>query len=96
MTRQSEWFEDYEVRVGGDGKMGIYLRAYNVRLATFNCNTVALQTRLRLMFDAAYKAEQKRRLPKPRRGKRIKRFPRTGNDQRDFGFASDVGDQGYK
>lgn len=48
-----EWFKPYEVRVGKDGKVGIYTRDFNVRLATFNVNTTALQTRLKLLFERA-------------------------------------------
>lgn len=49
------WFEDYCIRVGDDGKPGIYLREFNVRLATFNANTQALQTRLSKLFDTCRK-----------------------------------------
>lgn len=64
MARPSEWWTDYEVRTGGDGKVGIYLREFNCRLATFNCNTTALQTRLAMLFDDAVAK------PKPKRRKR--------------------------
>jgi hypothetical protein len=49
----SEQLADYEVRSGRDGKMGIYLRAYNVRLATFAANSSALQTALMVVLDVA-------------------------------------------
>lgn len=42
--------EKYEVRRGDDGKMGIYLRAYNVRLAVFNVNSAKLQKTLTSFF----------------------------------------------
>lgn len=51
--RESVGWEDYEIRTGKDGKPGIYLRDYNVRLATFNCNTHALQVKLDLLFNRA-------------------------------------------
>lgn len=50
-----EWFKDFEVRIGGDGKAGIYLRSYNVRVAVFNSNSSAIQTRLKLLFERANK-----------------------------------------
>lgn len=62
-----QWFEDYEVREGKDGKPGIYTRDYNCRLATFNANTHALQTRLKLLFERAnapkIKPKRKRKPP---------------------------------
>ena len=50
---------DYCVRFSGnrprkDGKWGIYLRAYNVRLATFSDNSDHLREALAKMFDAAH------------------------------------------
>lgn len=64
-----EWFKDYCIRDGGDGKPGIYLREYNVRLATFNANTAALQTRLKLLFDRAIaKPKPKKRKPREKMG----------------------------
>jgi hypothetical protein len=56
-TRPSAQWADYEIRTGNDGKIGIYTRDYNVRLATFNANTHVLQTRLKLLFDLAHKRE---------------------------------------
>lgn len=44
-------FSAYHIKRGRDGKVGIYLRAYNVRLATFNAGTRALQEQLRKLFD---------------------------------------------
>jgi hypothetical protein len=48
-----KWFDGYDIRKGGDGRMGIY-DDYNVRLATFNANTAPLQTRLKLLFERAH------------------------------------------
>lgn len=45
-------WSNYEVREGSDGKPGIYLRDFNVRLATFSDNSFALQTKLAELFDA--------------------------------------------
>jgi hypothetical protein len=45
----------YDVRVGRDGKVGIYLRDYNVRLATFAVNSHALRELLKKTFDDAAK-----------------------------------------
>lgn len=70
MSRKSQWFEDYEVRAGGDGKLGIYLREYNVRLATFNANTTELSTRLKLLFNRSHTVEKHRMQGKRRRAKR--------------------------
>lgn len=56
---RKDWAADYEIRVGKDGKPGIYLRDYGVRLAIFNANTYYLQRRLSRIFDNA--AERKRR-----------------------------------
>jgi hypothetical protein len=53
-THPSVQWEDYRVDIGSDGKYGIYTRNYNCRLATFNVGTLALQTRLRLLFDKAH------------------------------------------
>lgn len=50
---RSNELETYTVRRGTDGKMGIYLRAYNVRCATFNANTETLQRTLGKLFDQA-------------------------------------------
>lgn len=85
----SAWFEDYCIRAGGDGKIGIYLRDYNVRLATFNANTNALQVRLAKLFDSA--AEP----PKP---KHVRRRSRPVRDDVGGGaFMNDVGEQkGWK
>ena len=47
---------DYEVRDGRDGKVGIYSRKYNVRLATFAANSHALRTLLKETFDQAASA----------------------------------------
>lgn len=57
-TKPEPQWSDYEVRHGTDGKVGIYLRAYNVRLATFNANTTSLQLRLGKLFDRAAKTEK--------------------------------------
>jgi hypothetical protein len=43
----------YEVRQGRDGKTGIYLRNYNVRLAIFNTNSNHLQNALAILFNQA-------------------------------------------
>jgi hypothetical protein len=45
----------YEVRNGADGKVGIYTRDYNCRLATFSANTHALQVSLKEFFDQAHR-----------------------------------------
>ena len=65
MSEPTQWFEGYEVREGRDGRMGVYLTSFDVRLATFNANTHALQTRLKLLFDRANKAEMKRVAKRP-------------------------------
>lgn len=83
----NDWFEDYCVREGGDGKVGIYLREFNVRLATFNANTAALQLRLKKLFDKA--ATPKVVKPK-RRTRRV--IDRVGGGA----FMNDVGDQGFR
>jgi hypothetical protein len=62
-----EWFKGYEIREGGDGHMGIYLTEYNVRLAKFNANTHALQTRLRLLFERANRPEVKAKIKRKKR-----------------------------
>lgn len=67
--KQDPW-ESYEIRTGGDGKVGIYTRDYNCRLATFNANTFALQHQLELLFNraarvAAAAKTRKRRAVKP-------------------------------
>jgi hypothetical protein len=49
----------YEIRTGEDGKIGIYTRDYNCRLATFNANTHVLQQDLARLFDRSYKAKLK-------------------------------------
>lgn len=46
-------FSKYEIRTGSDGKRGIYLKAYNVRMATFNANTAQLQEALEDIFRAS-------------------------------------------
>ncbi len=43
----------YQVRTGTDGKAGIYVRGYNVRLAVFNQNSEQLQQALAKVFDGA-------------------------------------------
>jgi hypothetical protein len=89
MRITNAWFEDYCIRAGGDGKIGIYLRDYNVRLATFNANTNALQMRLAKLFESAISP------PDPKRRK-----PRSRPVRDDVGggaFMSDVGEQkGWK
>jgi hypothetical protein len=50
---------DYEVRFSkkfprGVGSWGIYLRDYNVRVATFADNSAFLRDALKRMFDAAH------------------------------------------
>lgn len=47
----AESLGDYTVRTGTDGKTGIYLRAYNVRIATFNAGTEGCQRALQRVFD---------------------------------------------
>lgn len=54
----------YDVRRGGDGKMGIYLRGYNVRLAIFNANSASLQTALLIVFDRANRRAVKKAKPR--------------------------------
>ena len=44
-------FSKYEIRTGRDGKRGIYLKAYNVRIATFNANTAKFQDALNEIFE---------------------------------------------
>jgi len=63
VTRKSQWFEDYEVRTGNDGKVGIYARETDERLATFNKgpDAAALATRLKLMFNRSHTVEKTRR-----------------------------------
>jgi len=48
----------YTVRKGSDGNYGIYLRTYNVRLATFSANTAELQRTLQKIFDNAAKKDK--------------------------------------
>jgi hypothetical protein len=55
MKRDKPDWASYEVRNGTDGKVGIYTRDYNVRVATFNDNTDDLQARLKELFDQAYR-----------------------------------------
>lgn len=55
---------DLEIRTGGDGKQGIYLRAYNVRLATFNANTRSLQ---KLLADLIKRASREPKAARVRR-----------------------------
>lgn len=64
-----EWFKPFRVDIGKDGKYGIYARDFNCRLATFNANTHALQSRLRLLFD---RANAPLKIIKPRRAARGK------------------------
>lgn len=52
MSKRSK-LADYEIRTGADGKIGIYLRAYNVRMATFNSNSRTLQALLSQLFHRA-------------------------------------------
>jgi hypothetical protein len=47
----AESLGSYTIRAGTDGKIGIYLRDYNVRLATFNSNTDHCQRALQRVFD---------------------------------------------
>lgn len=56
----NEVFADYEIRTGKDGKVGIYLRAYNMRLATFNANTHHAQTAFRALFERAFRSKETR------------------------------------
>lgn len=77
--RLKDWFDPYEVRVGGDGKVGIYTRDFNCRLATFNANTHVLQTRLRLFFQKCAEPE-----PKPKRKKRRPYVQRQPGDEDVF------------
>lgn len=58
-------FGPYCIRKGKDGKTGIYLRSFNVRLATFNANTKGLQIALEILFDQDYPHQ-----PKPKKRKR--------------------------
>lgn len=51
--------EAYEIRRGGDGKVGIYTRGYDVRMATFNANSASLQRALKGVFDRAVAAQRK-------------------------------------
>jgi len=54
-------FADYCVRPGfNDESVGIFLRDYNVRVATFSANTFALQTKLAALFDKHHAAREKR------------------------------------
>lgn len=50
---------DYCVREGTDGKVGIYLRDFNVRVATLSSNSHPLQQVLTRTFDSAFKMTQK-------------------------------------
>jgi len=52
--------KDYEIREGTHGQMGIYPRAYNIKLATFVPNSKNLQTALRRVFDKADRAERRK------------------------------------
>ena len=47
---------DYEVRQGANEEWGIYLRAYNVRVAIFAANSSATRTTLARMFEFANSA----------------------------------------
>lgn len=53
---------EYEVRESrkGNGQWGIYLRAFNLRLATFSPNSFALRDALGRGFDAAHALKKKR------------------------------------
>lgn len=44
---------EYEIRTGSDGITGIYLRRYNVRVATFSAGSDHLQRCLMNFFDRA-------------------------------------------
>lgn len=85
--RRASPFDSYEVREGRDGKVGIYTRDYNCRLATFNANTFHLQTALKALFDRAHKPPT------------VKKRKRTNLVRDKIGggaFMNDVGDQGYR
>lgn len=58
MKRKADW-ADYEVRTGSDGKPGIYLRDFNLRLATFNANTAHIQIILAELFGRAHRRAQR-------------------------------------
>jgi hypothetical protein len=45
---------DYCVRTDERGEWGIYLRAYNYRVARFNANSAAIRDALTRMFNAAH------------------------------------------
>jgi hypothetical protein len=83
-----DW-DQYEIRTGKDKRVGIYLCEYNVRLATFNANTFALQTALAKLFDDA--ARKPVVIPR----KRKRKTPRVIDHVGGGAFMSDVGDQGY-
>jgi hypothetical protein len=55
VTRPTDELASYEVRSTKQGRSrGIYLRNYNVKLATFASNSQALQTALTKLFDSAH------------------------------------------
>lgn len=90
-------FADYEIRTGKDGKVGIYTKDFNCRLAVFNDNTHCLQQALAKacgQADIPEKPSSRKRFKIT--GHRHNSPRRTGNDQRDFGHAGDVGDQGFR
>jgi hypothetical protein len=53
-------FADYEVRDGRDGRVGIYLREFNVRLAMFAANTHSLQVALGKLFNQHHAKQRER------------------------------------
>lgn len=61
MSRKTE-LAKYEIRSGPDGTRGIYLRAYNVRLAKFNANSTTLQRALASVFEQAAREPKAKRL----------------------------------
>jgi hypothetical protein len=54
----------FVVRTGKDGKRGIYLRAYNVRMATFNDGAEQLADHLEFLCDFYDRANRAK--PPPR------------------------------
>ena len=53
MEERKRGLAGYEVRLGSDGKWGIYLRSYNVRVAVFARSSADIREELTAVFDRA-------------------------------------------
>lgn len=62
----------YDVRLGSDGKVGLYTKGFNVRVATFSPGSGPVQELLKELIEVGAKEAKDAREGRPKKGSRTR------------------------